>query len=80
MLQVIWHKKLNLLNLQYFVFDTDISSLHVHPYWLFMVLCLLLTGLSAISGLGGAAYVWLHRQYVLWMRRNKKMTAFLQKK
>jgi len=45
-----------------------------------MASCLLLTGLSAVSGLGGAAYVWTHRQYVLWMRRNKKMTAFLQKK
>lgn len=35
--------------------------------------------IGAISGLGGAAYVWMHRQYVLWMRRNKRMTAFLQK-
>jgi hypothetical protein len=81
MLNVIWYKKLNLLNLQHFVFDIDTSSLHVHPYWLIMALCLsLLTGLSAVSGLGGAAYVWVHRQYVLFMRRNKKMTAFLQKK
>ncbi|GFG36827.1 hypothetical protein Cfor_08654 [Coptotermes formosanus] len=35
--------------------------------------------IGAVSGLGGAAYVWVHRQYVLFMRRNKKMTAFLQK-
>ncbi|GLH07553.1 CSON011389 protein [Gryllus bimaculatus] len=35
--------------------------------------------IGAISGLGGAFYVWMHRQYVLFMRRNKKMTTFLQK-
>lgn len=32
------------------------------------------------GGLGGAAYVWVHRQYVLFMRSNKKMNKFLQKK
>ncbi|XP_066596165.1 chloride channel protein 2 isoform X2 [Prorops nasuta] len=31
------------------------------------------------SGLGGAFYVWLHRQYVIFMRRNKSMNNFLQK-
>ena len=32
------------------------------------------------SGLGGAFYVWLHRQYVIFMRKNKSMNSFLQKK
>ena len=32
------------------------------------------------SGLLGAFYVWLHRQYVLFMRKNKSMNTFLQKK
>ncbi|XP_057320349.1 chloride channel protein 2 isoform X2 [Microplitis mediator] len=31
------------------------------------------------SGLGGAFYVWLHRQYVIFMRKNKSMNLFLQK-
>ncbi|XP_058806670.1 chloride channel protein 2 isoform X2 [Phymastichus coffea] len=31
------------------------------------------------SGFGGAFYVWLHRQYVLFMRKNKSMNSFLQK-
>ncbi|XP_046593725.1 chloride channel protein 2 isoform X2 [Neodiprion lecontei] len=31
------------------------------------------------SGLGGAFYVWLHRQYVIFMRKNKSMNRFLQK-
>lgn len=35
---------------------------------------------SVIGGLGGASYVWVHRQYVLFMRSNKKMNKFLQKK
>ncbi|KAK9505379.1 hypothetical protein O3M35_009453 [Rhynocoris fuscipes] len=35
--------------------------------------------MGLICGLGGALYVWSHRQYVLFMRRNKKMNAFLQK-
>uniref|UniRef100_A0A146LJA2 Chloride channel protein n=1 Tax=Lygus hesperus TaxID=30085 RepID=A0A146LJA2_LYGHE len=35
--------------------------------------------MGVICGLGGALYVWSHRQYVLFMRRNKKMNAFLQK-
>ncbi|XP_075233204.1 chloride channel protein 2 isoform X2 [Lycorma delicatula] len=35
--------------------------------------------MGVVSGLGGAGYVWSHRQYVLFMRRNKKMNAFLQK-
>ncbi|XP_065333405.1 chloride channel protein 2 isoform X1 [Cloeon dipterum] len=35
--------------------------------------------MGAVCGLGGAFYVWLHRQYVLFMRRNKKMNNFLQK-
>lgn len=28
----------------------------------------------------GAFYVWVHRQYVIFMRSNKKMNMFLQKK
>ncbi|XP_073991746.1 chloride channel protein 2 isoform X2 [Rhodnius prolixus] len=35
--------------------------------------------MGLVCGLGGALYVWSHRQYVLFMRRNKKMNAFLQK-
>ncbi|KAG9429369.1 chloride channel protein 2 isoform X2 [Apis mellifera carnica] len=31
------------------------------------------------SGIGGAFYVWLHRQYVIFMRKNKSMNSFLQK-
>ncbi|OAD55366.1 Chloride channel protein 2 [Eufriesea mexicana] len=31
------------------------------------------------SGLGGSFYVWLHRQYVIFMRKNKSMNSFLQK-
>ncbi|XP_012233741.1 chloride channel protein 2 isoform X2 [Linepithema humile] len=31
------------------------------------------------SGLLGAFYVWLHRQYVIFMRKNKSMNSFLQK-
>lgn len=36
--------------------------------------------IGVVSGLGGAAYVWVHRKYVLFMRSNKKMNTFLQKK
>ena len=36
--------------------------------------------IGVVSGFGGALYVWVHRQYVLFMRSNKKMNAFLQKK
>ena len=28
---------------------------------------------------GGAAWVYIHRHYVLWMRGNKRLTKFLQK-
>lgn len=35
--------------------------------------------IGAFCGLTGAFYVWMHRQYVLFMRRNKKMNQFLQK-
>ncbi|KAG5672631.1 hypothetical protein PVAND_002745 [Polypedilum vanderplanki] len=35
--------------------------------------------IGVISGLGGAAYVWIHRQYVLFMRSSKRMNNFLQK-
>ena len=34
---------------------------------------------GVVCGFGGALYVWTHRKYVLWMRGNKKLTAFLQK-
>lgn len=33
-----------------------------------------------ICGCMGAFYVWVHRQYVMFMRSNKKMNLFLQKK
>lgn len=36
--------------------------------------------IGVVSGFGGALYVWVHRQYVLFMRSNKKMNTFLQKK
>ncbi|XP_036327176.1 chloride channel protein 2-like isoform X2 [Rhagoletis pomonella] len=35
--------------------------------------------MGVVSGIGGAAYVWVHRRYVLFMRSNKKMNKFLQK-
>ncbi|XP_046388318.1 chloride channel protein 2 isoform X3 [Ischnura elegans] len=35
--------------------------------------------IGAVCGLGGAFYVWVHRQYVLFMRRSKRMNSFLQK-
>ncbi|KAL5286624.1 CLCN2 family protein [Megaselia abdita] len=35
--------------------------------------------MGVVCGLGGASYVWFHRKYVLFMRSNKKMNAFLQK-
>ncbi|CAB4059445.1 CLCN2 [Lepeophtheirus salmonis] len=35
--------------------------------------------IGVFCGMGGALYVYLHRCYVLWMRRNKKLTKFLQK-
>jgi len=36
--------------------------------------------LSAFGGLAGAFFVWCHRKYVLFMRKNKKISSFLQKK
>jgi chloride channel 2 len=35
--------------------------------------------IGVMCGLGGAAYVWIHRQYVFFMRSNKRMNSFLQK-
>ncbi|XP_066251940.1 chloride channel protein 2 isoform X2 [Euwallacea similis] len=35
--------------------------------------------IGAFCGLGGAFYVWMHRQYVMFMRRSKTINAFLQK-
>ncbi|CAG7725530.1 unnamed protein product [Allacma fusca] len=35
--------------------------------------------IGAISGLVGAGFVLCHRRYVLWMRGNKQLNAFLQK-
>ncbi|KAL7019495.1 hypothetical protein ACKWTF_011136 [Chironomus riparius] len=35
--------------------------------------------IGVVCGLGGAAYVWIHRQYVLFMRSSKRMNSFLQK-
>ena len=40
---------------------------------------LVFTLIGVVCGFGGALYVWTHRKYVLWMRGNKKLTAFLQK-
>ncbi|XP_066974037.1 chloride channel protein 2-like isoform X16 [Macrobrachium rosenbergii] len=34
---------------------------------------------GVMSGFLGALFVWVHRQYVIFMRKNKKMKAFLQK-
>lgn len=36
--------------------------------------------IGVASGLCGSFYVWLHRQYVIFMRKNKSMNSFLQKK
>ncbi|KAL7305148.1 hypothetical protein TKK_0002546 [Trichogramma kaykai] len=35
--------------------------------------------IGLVSGALGAFYVWLHRQYVIFMRKNKSMNRFLQK-
>ncbi|KAK3864665.1 hypothetical protein Pcinc_029668 [Petrolisthes cinctipes] len=35
--------------------------------------------IGVLCGFLGAFFVWVHRQYVIFMRRNKKMKAFLQK-
>ncbi|XP_042226356.1 chloride channel protein 2-like isoform X1 [Homarus americanus] len=35
--------------------------------------------IGVMCGFLGALFVWVHRQYVIFMRRNKKMKAFLQK-
>lgn len=35
---------------------------------------------SVVAGTTGAFYVWVHRKYVMFMRSNKKMNMFLQKK
>ncbi|XP_068218996.1 chloride channel protein 2-like isoform X3 [Palaemon carinicauda] len=35
--------------------------------------------IGVMSGFLGALFVWVHRQYVIFMRKNKKMKAFLQK-
>ncbi|XP_035706071.1 chloride channel protein 2 isoform X2 [Folsomia candida] len=34
--------------------------------------------IGVVSGLLGALFVWMHRKYVLFMRGNKKLNAFLQ--
>ena len=36
--------------------------------------------IGVFGGLSGALFVWCHRQYVLFMRKNKKISSFLQKK
>jgi chloride channel 2 len=36
--------------------------------------------MGALCGLGGAFYVWVHRQYVMFMRNSKMINRFLQKK
>ncbi|XP_065159562.1 chloride channel protein 2 isoform X3 [Atheta coriaria] len=35
--------------------------------------------IGVVSGVGGAFYVWVHRQYVMFMRKNKAINTFLQK-
>merc|ERR1719422_2050168 len=40
---------------------------------------LVFTLIGVVCGFGGGLYVFTHRKYVLWMRGNKKLTAFLQK-
>jgi chloride channel 2 len=35
--------------------------------------------MGALCGLGGAFYVWVHRQYVMFMRNSKMINRFLQK-
>ncbi|CAG0896249.1 unnamed protein product [Darwinula stevensoni] len=35
--------------------------------------------IGVVSGFGGALWVWMHRRYVIFMRRNKKIKWFLQK-
>ncbi|XP_071542277.1 chloride channel protein 2-like isoform X11 [Panulirus ornatus] len=35
--------------------------------------------IGVMCGFLGAFFVWVHRQYVIFMRRNKKMKTFLQK-
>ena len=50
--------------------------------WLLLYIDLLLDIClrSAFGGLAGAFFVWCHRNYVLFMRKNKKISSFLQKK
>lgn len=36
--------------------------------------------IGVVSGFGGALYVWMHRQYVIFMRKSKTLNNFLQKK
>lgn len=35
--------------------------------------------IGAVSGLGGAFYVWVHRQYVMFMRNSQMINNFLKK-
>lgn len=35
--------------------------------------------IGVASGVGGAFYVWMHRQYVIFMRKSKLINSFLQK-
>ncbi|CAG9861446.1 unnamed protein product [Phyllotreta striolata] len=35
--------------------------------------------LGAVCGLGGSFYVWVHRQYVIFMRNSKSLNKFLSK-
>ncbi|KAF2900622.1 hypothetical protein ILUMI_05561 [Ignelater luminosus] len=35
--------------------------------------------IGVVCGLGGASYVWMHRRYVMFMRKNKAINSFLQK-
>ncbi|EEB12858.1 Chloride channel protein ClC-Ka, putative [Pediculus humanus corporis] len=71
-LLAVWFKKEDTVTA---VFATDFTNdFPFDPQELIVFSCI-----GAFCGLGGAFYVWVHRQYVLFMRKNKKMNKFLQK-
>ncbi|KAI8129670.1 Chloride channel protein 2 [Lucilia cuprina] len=60
-------------------FPFDPQELFVFALMGIFFIFVLFLRFSVVCGLGGAAYVWVHRRYVLFMRSNKKMNKFLQK-
>ncbi|KAK6641646.1 hypothetical protein RUM44_013361 [Polyplax serrata] len=71
-LLAVWFKKEDTVTA---VFATNFTNdFPFDPQELIVFSCI-----GAVCGLGGAFYVWVHRQYVLFMRKNKKMNQFLQK-